>query len=367
MAAKKIFTTAKTAVGCHTLTMIKNCESEKIPFISLFTGCGGIDLGLEATGGFSSKLCVELETAYFDTLKGNQGQLIKGDNIFLEDARLINGDVFSEESLSAIGDLSKNFKGIWAIVAGPPCQSFSTLGNRAGDADPRGNLTLEYFKLIAKLRPPIFLFENVPPLGQKAGIAIRREIFELLQEAGYTFTAKIVNMADYGCYTKRKRFIIVGSLLRDFGFPEETHSEEETLFKPKWRRSFDALKGLPDPYKKNRVTHHDPVYHTEDVKARFEGLQHGQYDRKRHRSKLDPEKPGPTLVAGATGGYCHHIHWNSRELTSRESARLHGFHDKYQFSGTKLDVAKQIANSIPVNFGEAIGQWLISELRRLGN
>lgn len=337
---------------------------EKIPYISLFTGCGGIDLGLEATGGFTSKLCVELEKAYFETLQQNQGKSLIGGNVFLEDAKLINGDVFSNESLSAISEISKSFTGLWAIVAGPPCQSFSTLGNRAGNLDPRGNLTLRFFSLLEQFRPPIFLFENVPPLGQKAGIEIRKEIFKILDDAGYTFTAKIVNMADYGCYTKRKRFIIFGSLRNDIGFPDETHLEQENLFKPKWRRSFDALKGLPDPYKRNRMTHHDPVNHTDDVKARFEGLSLGQYDRKRHRSKLDPEAPGPTLVAGATGGYCHHIHWNSRELTSRESARLHGFPDKFQFSGTKLDVAKQIANSIPVNFGVAVGSWLLDKLRK---
>ena len=119
---------------------------------------------------------------------------------------------------------------------------------------------------------------------------------------------------------------------------------------------------LPNPFLQSDLTHHHPVYHTEAVKERFLSLAPGEYDRKRHRSKLDPNKPGPTLVAGASGGYCHHIHWDSRELTSRESARLHGFPDDFVFAGSKLDVAKQIANSIPIEFASNFGLQIHSSL-----
>ena len=77
---------------------------------------------------------------------------------------------------------------------------------------------------------------------------------------------------------------------------------------------------------------------------------------------MDPERPAPTLVAGGNSGYVHHIHWDSRELTSRESASLHGFPSDFTFNGRKLDVAKQIVNSVPIQFGEFIGEFLHSKI-----
>lgn len=331
-----------------------------VEYVSLFSGCGGLDLGLESTGLFSTRLCVELELAYFSTLEKNKDRKILG-YPFLAEADLLNADAFSNAALSQVESLVRRGCG---IVGGPPCQSFSTLGHRRGDTDPRGNLTWEFFKLICDLKPPFFLFENVPPLGQKPGAEFRFKICELLDSAGYKFHAKVVNMANYGCFTKRRRFIMLGRLTGEIDFPAETHAEEPSLFQTAWRPSKEALEGIPDPYTSNELTHHDPVHHTEAVKQRFESLRPGEYDRKRHRSKLDPQAPGPTLVAGADSGYVHHIHWDSRELTSRESARLHGFPDEFEFSGSKLDVAKQIANSIPIQFGQAFATALGQVLER---
>jgi DNA (cytosine-5)-methyltransferase 1 len=327
----------------------------KMTYVSLFSGCGGVDLGIESTGFFDAATCVELDNSYFTTLQKNQDKDFFGSK-FLSKAELINDDVFATSVIEKIR--TQMSKSTWMMVAGPPCQSFSTLGNRNGETDPRGNLTLRFFDLVADLLPTFFIFENVPPLGQKPGEPVRQRIFEILKKAGYWYEEKIINMADYGCATKRKRYIIIGSFERRIGFPEPTHSEDGTLFLCPWRTSHDALDGLQDPLSCHDLSHHDVVNHTDAVRQRFEALPLGQYDRTRHRSKLDPSKPGPTLVAGGSSGYVHHIHWLSRELTSRESARLHGFPDDFFFCGSKLDVAKQIANSIPVEFGRTIGNWL---------
>jgi DNA (cytosine-5)-methyltransferase 1 len=337
-------------------------NAKLIPYVSLFTGCGGIDLGLETHGQFEAKLCVELDASYCATLRLNKGTRLGGSKKFLASAKLLNGDVFSDEAVHEMRRVKNDSDGPWVVTAGPPCQSFSTLGHRKGAADPRGDLTFRFFDLLADLKPTAFVFENVPPLGHKPGAAVRKLIFEKLRAAGYSFEARMVNMADYGCFTKRQRFIIVGSQGASIGFPEPGYSEKQTLFRKRWLTTREALEGISDPYQPNGLSHHDPVFHTDAVKSRFLSLLPGQYDRKRHRSKLDPDGPGPTLVAGATGGYCHHIHWESRELTSRESARLHGFPDAFKFAGSKLDVAKQIANSIPVQFGTAMGEFLYSAL-----
>ena len=332
--------------------------STPVEYVSLFSGCGGLDLGLESTGLFKTKLSVELEPSYFSTLEKNKGRTILG-HPFLADAEILNADVFSDQ---ALGRIQSHVRRGCGVVAGPPCQSFSSLGHRRGTADQRGNLTWEFFKLICDLKPPFFLFENVPPLGQKPAIGLRSKIFDLLNSKDCQFHANIVNMADYGCFTKRKRFIIFGSFDKRLEFPLETHAAEPSLFQKAWRPSKEALEDIPDPYSPNDLSNHDPVHHTEAVRQRFKALRPGEYDYKRHRSKLDPLAPGPTLVAGGNSGYVHHIHWDSRELTSRESARLHGFPDEFKFGGSKLDVAKQIANSIPIEFGQAFARALHQQL-----
>ncbi len=198
-----------------------------IPYVSLFSGAGGLDLGLDSTGLFSAKLCVESEPAYYSTLVENQGKEFF-DTEFLRKARLLNQDVFSEASLEAIHRCRR--RGQWGIVGGPPCQSFSSLGHKKGAADPRGDLTIRFFQLIAELEPTFFVFENVAPFGQNPGEKLRKRIFGILDSAGYSYSARVANMADYGCFTKRKRLIILGRLHAEIAFPVPTHSREAALF-----------------------------------------------------------------------------------------------------------------------------------------
>ena len=315
---------------------------------------------MDSSGFMEAKCCVELEPAYSNTLAANKGKSYWGSK-FLQNADLLNVDVLSDEFHSHISQL--NFgEGLWAFVGGPPCQSFSSLGKMGILNDPRGNLSIKYVEYVCKYRPRFFVFENVPPVGQNPGKEMRSIIYDMLEKSGYHFCSSIVNMADYGCYTKRKRYIIIGDRDKEIAFPEAPYKNGGGLFHKKWKSSREALDGIPDPYLPNSLSNHDPVHHTDEVRQRFEALQPGEYDRKRHRSKLDPNLPGPTLVAGGNSGYVHHIHWDGRELTSRESASIHGFPLDYEFRGSKLDVAKQIVNSIPIEFGRFLAGFLSSQV-----
>ena len=111
----------------------------------------------------------------------------------------------------------------------------------------------------------------------------------MIDASSYHYCQSVINLADYGCYTKRKRFFIIGDRESAINFPSPTHSSTEDIFLKMWKRSADALINISDPYKENDLTHHDPIFHTESVIERFKSLKLGEYDRKRHRSKLDPE------------------------------------------------------------------------------
>lgn len=333
---------------------------KKLPVVSLFSGAGGLDLGLESSNFMETHLCVEIENSYFQTLNSNQFKEFNGVK-FLSQAKLVNDDVLNETTQSEISEKIKHLKNC-VLVGGPPCQSFSSIGKKDFLADARGNLTPLFFDMIAKYRPRFFIFENVPMVGQKAGENLRNQIFHSLDSAGYHYCHAIINLADYGCYTKRKRYFIIGDREKSISFPDPTHSSNGDIFLKKWKRSIDALTMIPDPYLENDIRHHEPIFHTKEVSERFKSLKFGEYDYKRHRSKLDPEQPAPTLVAGGNSGYVHHIHWDGRELTSRESASIHGFPLNFNFYGSRLDVAKQIVNSVPIEFGKFIGEFLHSKI-----
>lgn len=337
-----------------------NVPHQKLPVVSLFSGAGGFDLGLESSNCMETHICVEKEASYFQTLKINQGHIFAGTK-FLSKAKLLNSCVLDEKIQS---EIKKDIKALanWVLVGGPPCQSFSSIGKKDFLTDPRGQLTPFFFDMVIKYRPRFFIFENVPMVGQKDGTDIRSKIFCDLEAANYKYCHAVINLADYGCYTKRRRYFIIGDREKSIDFPTATHSHTNDIFLKKWRKSADALLGIPDPYLENDMTHHEPIHHTKEVSDRFKSLRLGEYDRKRHRSKLDPEQPAPTLVAGGNSGYVHHIHWDGRELTSRESASIHGFPVNFNFHGSRLDVAKQIVNSVPIEFGKFIGEFLHSKI-----
>jgi DNA (cytosine-5)-methyltransferase 1 len=286
-----------------------NSSYKKLPVVSLFSGAGGFDLGLESSNFMETHICVEMEKSYFETLKINQGKKLLGIE-FLSKSELFNSNVMSNDIQDFIKEkVNKLYD--WMLVGGPPCQSFSSIGKRELLSDPRGQLTPFFFDMVLKHRPRFFIFENVPMVGQKYGENLRSEVFSKLDKYGYNYCQSVVNLADYGCFTKRKRYFIIGDRDKSIKFPRPTHSENFDIFLKKWKRSSDALLGIPDPYFENDLTHHDPIFHTQEVSDRFKSLKLGEYDRKRHRSKLDPDQPAPTLVAGGNSGYVHHIHWET--------------------------------------------------------
>jgi DNA (cytosine-5)-methyltransferase 1 len=258
------------------------------------------------------------------------------------------------------------------VIGGPPCQPFSTIGKRLGLSDPRAEPLNDYVALVALIKPKFFLFENVPNLAWQWKGQVLGDLIEKLSGAGdYQVEHRIVNAADYGAFTKRRRLLIIGirrDCLQVGGiFPRPTHTQKstgESCQLSSWRTVSDALEGVSAPNSR-WPTHHDRRNHTLEVVQRFKLLKPGEQDKKRKRWRLDPYQPSNSLMAGGEEGFIYHIHpIEPRELTSRECARIQGFPDQFDFSGTPLDVAKQIVNAVPMQLGASVARSIAVALER---
>lgn len=342
----------------------------KIKNISLFSGAGGLDFAFENTGNFETRVIVELKESYIDSLRSNKGRVLKNRIKFLENTVIINEDIKNITPKRIIRESGINVdKEVFIIHGGPPCQSFSVLGKRKGLNDDRGSLVWQFCKVVKECKPNMFVFENVPGLVGLYEGEIKDQLINEFTRYGYHVSWDILNAADYGAYTLRKRFILIGTIDKEMSLsmPVKTHGDPsqnlnlfESFLKP-WNGVGSILNNFPMPSSNEgrKYSHHREVQHTKSVKERFQNLKHGERDYTRKRNRLHPDRPSPSLIAGGEGGFVHHIHYAyPRELTSRECALIQGFPPDYEFRGTSLDVAKQVVNAVPIELGRAIAKHI---------
>ena len=332
--------------------------------LSLFTGAGALDQGFHQTGRFKTKLCIEYEAIFCKTLAINQP---KG---YLPRAVILNQSVPDlDPEKVRLDHFGKS--AIDGLIGGPPCETFSVRGKKKGMNDPKGSLVFTFIDWAVALKPRFFLMENVPPLAKLNDGDTLKALCERASSAGYAVSHTVLNAADYGAPTSRRRLIVVGILGGvAFRFPDPTHSNDSNpLSRRPYVTSGDALAGLPEFgwIRPGVPQGHVGIRHTPTVVARFAGLKQGQQDNIRKRTRLHLERPCPTLVAGNLIGIRSHIHpTEPRELTNRESARLHGFDDEFEFAGSRSAMGKQIANSVPIALARALGQALAEHLDTQG-
>lgn len=300
--------------------------------ISLFSGAGGLDLGLIQAGN-RVIWANDIDKDAVETYRENIGNHIICDDIKnIDICTLPDADV---------------------VVGGFPCQGFSQANRLRTLEDDRNQLYRFFYSTIKIKQPKFFIAENVKgilTLGK--GEAIKKIIADF-EAAGYIVSVNLVNMANYGVPQTRQRVIIIGQRL-DLGkrmlfkFPYETHSKNGDL--PHWISIKDAISHFPDPDTKNNILNH--IYSAYKVEYRdFTG----------HR-KTDPDKPSPTVLArgNGKGGVCAIPHYNGkRRLTIRESASIQTFPENFHFVGMMNSCYRQIGNAVPVLFARKLGDELI--------
>jgi DNA (cytosine-5)-methyltransferase 1 len=318
--------------------------------ISLFSGGGGLDLGA-AFAGFRILFASDIEPAHCATISFN----FKDSVCLPLDINKLTGKIVRR----LIGNKKINL-----LVGGPPCQSFSILGNRNSFKDPRGSLVYEYARMVKELMPEVFVFENVPGLLTLNHGKDWNELLKYFQEkTGYHLFVNKLNAADFGAPQIRHRIFIAGFSNKrvQFAFPRPTHYSPNTgngllaLGVPSpdlvpWVPAKYALENLDD------LANHRIRPHGDRVRNRYLKIPPGARDRTDHTDRIHPDRPSGTVIVGSrAGGGRPHIHpFIPRHITVREAARLQSFPDWYIFQSTETWQYRAVGNAVPPLLAKAV-------------
>jgi DNA (cytosine-5)-methyltransferase 1 len=348
-----------------------DCKVSELRAISLFSGAGGLDLGVERAG-YRVSVSVEHERDACLTLGAN-----------FPKSAVLEGDIryFSTEEILDAGSLRPGDAAL--LVGGPPCTPFSKSGNwleykRAG-RDPEASLLDHYLRVLDEARPGAFLLENVFGLAYKNhNAAWFDKLLSTCRALGYQVEERVILAADYGVPQRRQRLFVMGSLDTTFSFPDATHSGPHEA-----RKSFDPT--LPPHVTTGEaigdlLTRDDLFEPEEHVNGRYGHLlpeippgdnylfyteRRGHPEplfewRKRFWSfllKLDPNQPSPTIQA-QPGPYVGPFHWLNRRLRLAEIKRLQTFPDNYTIVGSRRSAQVQLGNAVPPLLAEQMARTL---------
>ena len=342
---------------------------DKLYAISLFSGAGGFDLGIEAAG-FTTRLCTDIDLHSCQTLELNRDSLNRSNGIhFLFEADVVQKNIKEYSSKQILTDARLKKGEVALIYGGPPCQSFSVFGQRKGMEDPRGTLLWDYLRIIREIEPTSFIFENVAGLLTiEDGKIFKQFLGELSKDIEgnviYKTTYYLLDAASFGVPQYRSRVIVFGTKEKEVSCPVKTHAinvKDEDKLLPAVTVS-DAIGNLLEPTKVSLPNHVGRV-HGENIIERYTALKYGERDSKTRINRLNPSRPSFTIVVGSDkGGGKGHVHpYTPREVTPRESARLQSFPDFWEFTGTSRHPIRQVGNAVPPIFAAVLGAHLLKE------
>ena len=321
--------------------LIKRLEKihwNQVPkIISLFSGCGGMDLPFHYTG-FKLVWAIDSDFYACRTFRRNISNIIENNQI-----ENINIAQVPEADL---------------IIGGFPCQDFSMIWKRPGLEGIRGNLYTYFLEFVKRKQPKVFIAENVKGLlSANKYQAIKRIMsdFESISP-GYLVKPKLYNFADYGVPQFRERVILVG-IRMDTGFNFIHPSPEYGIGrKYTYITAGEALKNVEKVPNNNEHQKIQPrtIEILKRIKAggNFTDIpKDSPYYVKGMIShvyrRIDPSKPAATIIAGGGGGTWGYHYPEPRSLTNRERARLQTFPDDFIFEGSFSEIRRQIGNAVP--------------------
>ncbi len=345
--------------------------SKQFSYVSLFSGAGGLDIGLERSG-FKAISMSELETSFCQTLLDNQAFTHSDGFNYFDSSKIINADIRDLSAIDLVGSETPDL-----VVGGPPCQAFSSSGKQLSILDPRGELLNEFYRIIDETKPKMLLFENVRGIvtardrqGEPGGVIAG--LLNGLKEIGYSCRAVLLNSADYGSYQRRVRCFIVGTRNGIAPhIPEPTHNKEPDLLHKPWNTLEEFLVAHEDRDRNNYTFPTDKLASELKDIPNGSGLKSkgkpektrpgGHWGYRQGAFIADTELPARTVVGSSSQDW---VRWNSilRRLTFNEVKQLQGFPIDWKVVGTKAERYKQIGNAVPSVFGKIIGQMIHDHL-----
>lgn len=317
--------------------------------ISLFSGCGGLDLGFERAG-FEIPVANEFDPTIWETFKINHPK-----------TKLIEGDIRNIQE----ADFPDEVDG---IIGGPPCQSWSEAGSLRGINDSRGKLFYDYIRILRSKQPKFFLAENVSGMLANRHSEAVKNIIAMFKDCGYDVSVTLVNAKDYGVAQERKRVFYIGfrqDLGIKFHFPEGStvdNKKKLTLRNVIWDLQFTAVpagsKNYHNPAAINNNEYftgaYSPIFMSRN---RVKGWDEQAFtvQASGRQCQLHPQAPKMKFIEQNKREFVKGKEHLYRRMTIREIARIQGFPDDFKFIYDYTDDAyKMIGNAVPVNLAYEI-------------
>lgn len=371
--------------------------------IDLFSGAGGLSLGLEQAG-FDVLAAVDADPVHALAY----GHNFPATTVLCDDVARLGAADLGAAARSGAAALGRAWTGeVDCLAGGPSCQGFSVIGAR-DPSDPRNSLVFEFARIVSEIQPRYFVLENVPGLLSAPFRPMLERLMAALRDAGFELDDSPWKLEayDFGVPQRRRRLFLVGAragltlpaipvgaahvtageaigdLLALSRFPASSKSDELELSREELQALESRASGfvahlraerptdLSAPRLWNRavLTGVAGTLHREDVRIRLASIPLGERESTSRLPKLDPGKPSPTLRAGTGREHGSHtsvrpVHYaEPRVITVREAARLHAFPDWFRFHVTRWHALRQIGNSVPPPLGCAVAAAVATAL-----
>ena len=334
--------------------------------IDLFCGCGGMTEGLKQAG-FKVIAGIEIDENASLAYRANHAK--DGVVLFQEDIRHFD----TNRIKILLGD-----EPLYLLAGCPPCQGFSSMrrkNKKKSVKDPRNNLILEYLRFVDELRPITIMLENVPALSEYTQF---KKIVKALKKLGYSPQYRVVNVADFGVPQRRKRLVMVGSLLEDIQIADGNKSLVTVR---------DKIANLENVNDTTDEVHKIYPTHTQEVQKKIRLTPHDggsrndlpdEYTLECHKKdgvgfhdvygRLRWDAVSSTITGGclnpSKGRFLHPV--EDRSITAREAALLQTFPRNYVFPTdiSHSSIALMIGNALPPEFCRQQGENIAKHLDR---
>lgn len=331
-------------------------------YVSLFSGAGGLDIGLEQAG-WECLFATDNDLAAVETLEANRGYCFGLKRRVLDRTHIEQADVRALTGRHILERIGVQRGSVPLVAGGPPCQSWSSGGLQRGFEDPRGLLITDYVRVAGELDARWLIFENVRGLltargpDGRPGSALSH-IRDTLLRHGWQTNIELLNAADFGVPQRRVRLILVGFRSGDAPLlPEPTHAEIPRSGILPWVTLGQCLSSI-HPLEPDEL-----IRPTGKMAAELDGIPEGSgakspgklestrpgghWGYKQGAFIADPGVPARTVTASAQQDWVRDRAHGLRRLVPRECAAIQSFPEYWTFKGRRLDQYRLIGNAVP--------------------